>query len=116
MEFKNTWTRIAARWNDEDQNKVNIDTDAAEYCSSFEYDIMHLSDYLTQKNFVNDRVKKISDATFNIFETNGTFYVLTENGYDLSDDVQPSDNFNTYPHNINELIEVINNIMYWSRF
>ena len=24
MEFKNTWTRIAARWNDEGQNKVNI--------------------------------------------------------------------------------------------
>lgn len=107
---KNTWTRIAARWNDENQNKVNIDTNAAEYCSSFEYDIMHLADYLTQKNFVNDRVKKISDATFNIFETNGTFYVLTENGYDLSDDVEPGDNFDTYPDDMNELIEVINNM------
>lgn len=117
MEFKNTWTRIAARWNDEDQNKVNIDVDVAEFCGAFEYHIGFLANQLTQSNFVNDRVKKISDVTFNVFESNGTYYILTENGYDISDDVHEDEYYDVSPHNINELIEVINNInKYMSKY
>lgn len=110
MEFKNTWTRIAARWNDEDQNKVNIDVNAAEFCGSFEYNIGFLANKLTQSNFVNSRIKKISDTTFNVFETDGTYYILIENGYDISDNVHEDEYFNVSPKNIDELTTVINDI------
>ena len=97
---------INKRWSKE--NKVEIN--AFEVCSLFESYIIQISDYLTRVDFVNDRVKKISEKTFNIFETNGTYYEIIDNGY-ISGDFEYDFNFNTNFHNINELKIIIKEIV-----
>ena len=81
-----------------------------EYCSSFEYNIASLADFLTRVNFVDNFVKYVCDVTFDVFESKQTFDVIINNGYNYNIGEQYHNFFNTSPNNVIELQKIISDI------